>query len=199
MIGKKSLVHGAGLNDASYPIRSRPAGNKHCHYYQVWADMLMRCYSEKYQQRQPTYVGCSVCDDWLTFSKFKAWMEKQDWQGKFLDKDLLVNGNKIYSPKTCVFVSRMVNNFLLDRASYSGDFPTGVDFKSDNGKFRARCNNPFSKKSEHLGYFECKNKAHEAWKNRKHDLACQIAGLQPDNRVSAALKNRFKPDEKSSI
>ena len=45
---------------------------------------------------------------------FKDWMENQDWEGNQLDKDLLFEGNKVYGPKTCVFVTRMVNNFTLD-------------------------------------------------------------------------------------
>ena len=77
--------------------------------------MLQRCYSESHLVRQPTYKGCSVCEEWLTFSNFKSWMEQQDWEGKQLDKDLLVYKNKIYSPETCVFVSSVINSFFVEK------------------------------------------------------------------------------------
>ena len=41
-------------------------------------------------------------------------MEKQDWEGKFIDKDLLFPGNKVYGPDTCVFVTRQLNNLFTD-------------------------------------------------------------------------------------
>lgn len=78
MSGKRSLIYGIGVNDANYLVASRMDGKVvKCPFYQVWTDMLMRCYSKKYQQRQPTYVGCYVHSEWFAFSNFKAWMEEQ--------------------------------------------------------------------------------------------------------------------------
>lgn len=112
----KRLVYGVGNNDADYVVEKREeigyVGGKRrrklmwvCPYYQTWKDMIKRCYSTKCQEKFPTYKGCSVSADWHTFSNFKAWMEKQNWEGKQLDKDILIEGNKVYSPETCVFVS----------------------------------------------------------------------------------------------
>jgi len=41
-------------------------------------------------------------------------MERQDWEGKHLDKDILIPGNKIYSPDRCIFVSSLIN-LLIDK------------------------------------------------------------------------------------
>lgn len=118
VLAKRKPKFGVGINDADYKVQLLIRENGRlfclwkCPFYVVWSDMLMRCYSEKYQRKSPTYVGCTVCEEWLIFSNFKAWMEKQDWEGKVLDKDLLVEGNKIYSPSTCKFLPNEINQFL---------------------------------------------------------------------------------------
>jgi len=153
--------------------------------------MLKRCYSKGHQKKQPTYIWCAVCADWLTFSVFKKWMENQEWQGSELDKDLLFAGNKIYSPETCVFVSKITNLFTVDRAAARGDWPIGVHFDAVRGLFVAQCKNPFGTGRVFLGRFSCPNDAHEAWRRRKHELALQLAALQKDDRVAANLRLRY--------
>src|SRR5690606_1832927 len=127
----RKLVCGVGVNDADYAIQKFETigyvdGKQKqklvwgCPYYRTWANMIERCYSDKTQNKNPTYKGCSVSEEWLTFSVFKNWMEKQDWEGNQLDKDLLFEGNRLYSPETCVFVSPMVNKFIIDRGAARG-------------------------------------------------------------------------------
>lgn len=187
------LIYGIGINDADYNVRSKINGlSVKCEFYTVWHHMLERCYSPKSLLKHPSYLGCTVSSDWLVFSAFMEWMERQQWKCMEIDKDLLFVGNKVYSAETCVFVDRVTNVFVIDRAADRGEWPLGVSFKKSIGKFSARCQNPFTKKREHLGYFNCPNKAHEAWKRRKHELACQLAGLQTDVRVAEALRNRYK-------
>ena len=38
--------------------------------YDVWRQMIERCYSTKYHDRQPTYIDCEVQDSWLNFQIF---------------------------------------------------------------------------------------------------------------------------------
>lgn len=190
---RNKLVKGVAINDADYLVRTRISGKWDiCHFYKTWQSMLNRCYSEKLQAKYPTYIGCSVCEEWLTFSNFKRWMETQDWEGKHLDKDILIEGNKVYSPETCVFVDGVVNLFTTDHGAARGEWPIGVSFNKSNGKFQSYCNNPFTKKQEYLGYFACPNQAHLIWKKRKHELACQLADLQTDERVAKALRVRYQ-------
>ncbi|MBV2128190.1 hypothetical protein [Arsukibacterium indicum] len=195
----KTLVFGIGVNDAGYPVRPKINGKKvMCSFYMVWANMLKRCYCASYQKKNLTYKGCSVSKDWLSFACFKSWMEQQDWQGKQLDKDILVPGNKIYSPHSCVFVDGHINKFVLDRAASRGDWPVGVHFFKRDNNFQSYCKNPVTGKCEHLGYFICPDEAHAAWRRRKHEFACQLANTQSDPRVANALRERFALIQKSS-
>jgi len=186
------LVYGVGVNDISYQAYLTTDGTRAvCPFYARWFNLIGRCYGVFSPSRSKAYAECYVCDEWLIFSNFKKWMEQQDWQGKELDKDIILKGNKVYSPKTCAFVDSATNAFVLDSKSTRGKLPIGVDFHKSNQKIRARCSNPFTKKSEHLGYFRSEVEAHLAWKNRKHQLACQLADRQSDIRVAEALRVRY--------
>lgn len=188
----KKLVYGVGVNDADYVVCPSVNGKQvMCPFYMVWKSMLERCYSPKLQAKRSTYVGCIVCEEWLTFSNFKAWMETQDWHGKEPDKDILFVGNKIYSPATCVFVDSLTNTFISDSGATRGEWPIGVSFHKRRRKFEANCNNPFTNRKEFIGYFACPNEAHLAWRKRKHELALQLADMQTDERVAAALRVRY--------
>lgn len=198
----KRLVCGVGLNDAIDAISvTESVGYVDgklkrrqlwvCPFYRAWVEMLRRCYSDSFQERQPTYLHCSVVDEWLVFSNFKSWMEKQDWEGKQLDKDILFPGSKIYSPDTCVFVSLVVNMFIVERGALRGEFPIGVCRNKTSQKFQASCSNPFTKKNEYLGSFTTPDAAHQTWLARKLELAILLAGQQADSRVATALIERY--------
>lgn len=190
---KKRLVHGIGRNDATYPT-SAAKGRKtvwRCPFYQAWLNMLKRAYSPAYHAEHPTYLECSVADQWNSFSVFRVWMEAQNWQGNHLDKDLLVEGNKIYSPETCVFVSRQVNLFLNDREAMRGDWPIGVSWREDKQRFHAACNNPFTRKQEYLGLFATPEEAHLAWAKRKMEHAVSLTRSMQCDVSRAALVKRY--------
>ncbi len=205
----QKLVFGVGINDADYVTQKNETigyvnGKRKlkqvwvCPYYKAWKSMLVRCYSKKYQERKPTYKGCSVSAEWHSFSNFKAWMEKQDWEGKELDKDLLFKGNKVYSAETCVFVTPLVNTFTSDRGAARGEWLIGVCWDKDRKKFMSKCSNPFTKKIEKLGRFTSEQEAHNAWIKRKLELAHELAAIQTDPRVAKALIDRYsKPQERS--
>ena len=193
MSKKIRLVYGVGINDADYPVHKCENGKRvMCHYYRKWNGMLERAYSDKYKQKNPTYQEVTVCEEWHSFMNFRSWMMQQDWKGKQLDKDILFEKNKIYSPNTCVFVDEVVNTFINDNAAARGQWPIGVCWHKQEQKFQGQCRNPFTKKYEHLGYFHCPDQAHLAWKARKHELACQLANIQTDERVAEALRIRYK-------
>lgn len=188
---RKRLVFGIGINDSIAPVYELKNGKRaRTPAYRCWVDMLKRCYSDRYHLLQPTYANCTVCDEWLIFSRFKEWFDTQHkepgWQ---IDKDLLCVGNKIYCPDFCVFVPRQLNLFFNDKAARSGDCMLGVDW--DRGKFRAKCHNPFTRKQEHLGYFDSEHEAHMAWIKRKHEIACDLSLGAHDARVAHALRSRF--------
>jgi hypothetical protein len=88
---------------------------KHTKEYRLWTGMLERCYSAAYQGKFPTYIGCSVDEQWHNFQEFAEWCQ---WQKGFkekdyhLDKDILSLDIKSYSPSTCCFVHKDINTFL---------------------------------------------------------------------------------------
>ena len=158
MIAKNKLVHGVGINDADYYVRREvtEGGNKviwKCPFYTRWLNMLTRCYYENYQKKYPSYKGCFVCEGWLRFSNFRAWMVQQDWEGKELDKDILIRGNKVYSPQRCVFVERMVNGFILENGRSRGDWPIGVSWNKSMNAFSSKVNNPHNQEAGEFRIF----------------------------------------------
>ena len=197
---KSKLVFGVGMNDADYPVYSYDViGAMHkqiwiCPIYKTWKNMLHRVYDRTFLINNPTYIGCSVDSEWLSFSTFRKWMVKQDHEGKQLDKDILIAGNKVYSPDTCVFISKRLNTFLCERNTNRGEFPIGVCLHKQSNKFAAQCSNPFTGKRGHLGLFDNQDIAHEAWRTRKHELACRYAELQDDQRIAQSLRTRFAND-----
>lgn len=186
------LVFGFGLNDLNESVyRVVDGKHKACDFYKRWQNMLQRCYSKKFHEKKPAYIDCFVCEEWLSFSSFKAWMSESDWRGKDLDKDLLFPGNKLYSPETCAFIDTKTNRFLVSSHSVNGEFLIGTSFDKGRGKFISRCRNPFTNKMKALGYYHNEIDAHLAWKKHKHELACQLAELQTDPRVAKALMTRY--------
>ena len=206
---KTKLLYGVAINDADYvPSKCETIGYINgkqkrklvwsCPFYVKWNSMLARCYSEKSKVRNPTYQGCYVIEEWLTFSNFKSWMEQQDWEGKQLDKDLLSPGNKEYGPKTCVFVDAKVNTFTTERAARRGEYPIGVSFSKQDGKFNAMCRSVTTGKQEYLGMFKTAEEAHSAWLIFKLEQAYILAAEQNDEMVAKALIDRYENYNKAA-
>lgn len=185
---KRKPVQGVGINDARYLITQKINGKYlFCPYYRVWADMIKRCYSQKFQKKCPTYADCSVTKEWLTFSNFKTWMVKQDWAANALDKDVLVPGNKIYSPNTCAFISLEINNLLLNNASSRGFLPQGVCFDKQTGRYRSFCG--VGRKNKHLGRFTTIIEAEAAYLEFKIDRMIEIANNQASSIKRGLMKH----------
>ena len=104
----KSLIYGVGVRDVPHIKKDSNVYR----IYQIWVKILQRCYSETSFEKRPTYIGCSVCEEWLLFSNFLDWYLKHYVKGWQIDKDILVRGNKVYSPETCCFVPHEVNSNL---------------------------------------------------------------------------------------
>lgn len=183
-------VEGYGINDADYVLKPYlPDGTRYyCPLYQRWYNMLSRCYSPLALIKKPQYKGVTVCEEWLTFSNFKSWMEQQDWEGNHLDKDLLVYKNKVYSPETCVFVTPTINSFLTKADKARGEYPIGVCFDSKRGRFRASCKNPFTKKLVSVGYRYNPIEAHVLWQKYKIKMAGMLKQEENNNVVITGLQ-----------
>lgn len=100
--------------------------------YKAWSGMLERCYSEDTHKRSPSYKGCSVCSDWHNFQTFSLWFHDHYKKGMSLDKDILIKGNKVYSPSACKFVSREENTSEATGKSYILKYKNESEFRITN-------------------------------------------------------------------
>ena len=146
---------------------------KYKNIYNSWHDMLRRCYDIEYHKKEPTYIGCAVCNEWLNFQNFAQWYEENYYEingeAMALDKDVLIKGNKIYSPQTCVFVPRKINNLFRKTK--------GVVLSKKLNKYIAQCsvtkNN--KKTTQYLGVFNTFEEAFLTYKKFKENYIKQVA------------------------
>ena len=106
----KSVYSIGYLGNGEYKCKTNGRITPH---YQVWKDLIKRCYYKYYLDINPTYIGVTVCEEWHNFQNFAGWFEDNYKEGFELDKDLLVKGNKIYSPETCCFVPQEINLIFM--------------------------------------------------------------------------------------
>jgi hypothetical protein len=197
---KEKKVFGIGINNADYQVSRKERVNGRwrmawrCPYYARWMGMLARCRSVSTQRNRPTYKGCSICPEWVYFMTFRAWMMQQDWEGRQLDKDLLVEGNRVYGPETCRFIDQKLNTFLSDNKARRGEYPLGVHWCNTTQRMIAKCWDSFSGKVTLLGYPATPEEGHLAWLRYKHQLACRWADLQEDEAIASALRKRYDPE-----
>ena len=187
---KTKLIYGVGINDADYAVGPKINGKQlWCPFYKTWHRMIMRCYSVKSLKAKPGYLNCSVDDKWLVFSNFKLWMEVQDWKGKHLDKDLLIQGNKVYGPLSCMFVGAEINSLLNEQLNKRGFHPRGVKFQS--GKYQSQCK--ANGLHVYLGCYNTPEEAHEAYKAFKYNHIAKIASQQIEPLRTALLNYVIEP------
>lgn len=93
--------------------------------YDRWLGMLQRCYCSKYLKTRPNYKGCSVAEEWHNFQNFAEWFEEHYIEGYDLDKDIKIEGNKIYGPDTCMFVTPQENSEKAQAKYYKVVNPEG--------------------------------------------------------------------------
>lgn len=195
-------VCGVGVNDVEYAITKKESycvdGKRRrrviwtCPYYVRWVGMLSRCYNENTQKYQPTYTDCSVDPEWHRFSSFRLWMSGQDWEGNDLDKDLLVEGNKVYGPDTCIFVPPEVNLFIAHRKASEAGLPSGVTCESTiKGGFKYKASVIYEGKYKSVGKYNTVEEAHNAYLKYKQGIAYELAYLQKDERITSALLCRY--------
>jgi len=156
--------------------------------YGVWNDLVARCCDAKYKQKYRCYKDCTICKEWLTFSVFKDWFDKHYVDGWQLDKDMLVKGNQIYSPETCCFLPRELNNIY--KRTLSGRTLPQCCRLTDSGKYSVVVRT--QKKRIHLGTFNSIEDAFMAYKAKKEEIVRDTARRyesQLEERVLNALLN----------
>ena len=144
--------------------------------YSYWYDMLKRCYDEKYQNKNISYKGCSVCEEWHNFQNFAKWFNENyyevDNERMELDKDILFKGNKVYSPNTCIFVPHRINSLFVKCTKKENNI--GIFFNKDTNKYVSKC------KKEIIGYYKERLDAFNAYKEFKENYIKEIANDYKD-------------------
>lgn len=179
------LVYGVGFYGIGH-YKAKENG-KNLKQYEVWRKMLQRCYDPKYHQKYPTYIDCEVCEEWHNYQNFAKWFDENyyeiDGEKMCFDKDIIIKGNKIYSPETSVFVPQRINKLFTKRQNYRGKYPVGVTFHKQSNSFRANISNG-SGKMITLGNHKTPEDAFESYKVEKEKLIKTIAneykGIIPD-------------------
>lgn len=138
--------------------------------YSKWTSMVKRCKAVGKKDR--TYADCEVGEYFSGYQRFAEWHVHQigyDTEGYHLDKDLLVAGNRIYTPDVCVLIPHELNAFLLDSAASRGSAPRGVHFNKAHNKYRAYIT--IGGEQTHLGYSEEVDEAYEVYVKAKEKEA----------------------------
>lgn len=169
-ISLRRKVLGVGVNDSEFCTSVYIDGRQFFSpAYDCWAKMLNRCYSEKYKKLHPSYCDCFVHPDWLRFSNFERWFDREFLDGCCLDKDLFGDG-KEYSEDNCVFISQRLNSIVRD--FYNSRGVNFIHKLKSNGTYQAKCHN--GKRQVHLGTFHSRGSAISAYveeKGRQVELA----------------------------
>lgn len=173
-------VYGIGVVGNKCPTT---LNHKQIKEYEAWCNMLRRCFCEEEKQKYPTYKDVICCEEWLLYENFYKWLHSQENFDKWangdkwcLDKDILIKGNKIYSPENCCIVPNHINTLFIKCDKSRGDLPIGV---SEHGSgFQARCMNSIINKEIYLGTYETPFKAFLAYKSYKENLIKQVAEIE---------------------
>ena len=184
-------VYGVGILGTKYLASINGVQTKE---YKLWCCMLVRCYSNTYKKKYPTYEGCEVSDKFKSYEYFYEWCHEQigfgneGWQ---LDKDLLIKGNKVYSEDSCVFLPNEINSLLTRREALRGEHLIGVCWHKRDKVFKAQVNKGKGK-SEHLGLFKTEIEAFRTYKTAKEAFIKEQANKWKDKidiRAYNALMN----------
>lgn len=184
----KRTVSGIGYNSGG--VYKRTEHGKPTKVYLLWLGIFNRCYSDYQLERRPSYKGCTIDERWHDFQDFAKWCDEHKYSdmGYQLDKDILVVGNKVYSPETCCFVPSELNTLCNAYLNARGEHPQGVYWNKRAKKYLSRIR--IHGKHKHLGYFDCPKEAHQAYVIAKEAHVKVMANLwfgSIDPKVYCAL------------
>ncbi|MEO1858534.1 MAG: hypothetical protein ABGZ19_01440 [Verrucomicrobiales bacterium] len=178
------LVCGWGINDS-------PVGYivSDCPFYRTWHDMLERRLN---RYDSPSLRDVTVCEEWKFFWAFKQWMETKDWEGKDLDKDILIPGNKEYGPDACMFVTHQINSQGLrvgpEKPKSGKKYPQGVQLRRLKGPDKYFSQIVIDGKAIHPGTYSTVEAASSAYCKAKAKHLRELAEKQEPILKEALLR-----------
>ena len=185
-LSRRRPMYGIFVNDADY-ITSLSVDGKRitCPIFSRWKNMIIRCNDKKYHDKFPTYKDCTIDNQWHSFMSFRGWVLTQsDWECCELDKDLLVDGNNIYGPQFCIFISPHINTFFAHNTRRLSSDSLGVFFH--RGNWYARCGGE-SLKRYYSPPFDLRGDAVLWYQNKRKELAYVLAAKQTNPIIANAI------------
>ena len=156
--------------------------------YTTWTHMLQRCYTPSI--RDKSYGDCTVCEEWHNFQNFARWFYDNyyeiDGVCMSIDKDIKVEGNKIYSPSTCIIIPLEINMFFEVNSTKSDkELHVGVYF-NDCGNYKVMLGRDYIGTYRDYSkainaYYEARNKKINEFLNKydlPHDIQQYLLNLQ---------------------
>ncbi len=186
----QKLLFGFAVNDTTEPVMTIAGGVKWvCPFYSKWYDMLRRVNTYNKIEKNASYEGKGIHQEWHKFSSFKSWMASQDWEGKHLDKDVLGSGD-VYGSEFCCFLPADVNAFVRG-INFPAERAFGVNYNADRSVYVSRVY--FDKKSINMGGFTNKYKAEMAYCLKKLECFKILESRHKlDMRVADSIKTKYE-------
>lgn len=170
---KINNVFGVATNDV------KDINTRDCPYYQMWKAMIGRCYNPK-DWRYGLYGadGVFVDDRWLLRSNYNLWLVQNSFTKPYVvDKDLLFQGNKVYSPETCCVVPQYINSMFNIAQKGTETLPVGVSKRVNTKDMKRDYERPYAARSNYnptndgnkiyTSYHKTPEEAHKAWQQIK--------------------------------
>lgn len=188
---ERGTICGFGINDIPELTfyKTEEGKTELIQAYKTWTGIIDRCYRPGHEVKFKAYADCSVCKEWKYFSNFKKWFDENYIEGFDIDKDILIKGNKVYSPEACCFVPRVINLIFAKNKTRKSNLPRGVKYKKYGNRYSAEIS--IDNKNKLIGYFKDVDSAAEAYNQARKEYISEIADryknvLKPE--VSKALK-----------
>lgn len=171
------LVQGVGISEKglyskTITINGKSRATKE---YALWSGLINRCYSEKSLEKNPTYRGCYVSENFKNFQWFAKWCNQQvgfGLENYHIDKDLLSPQTKMYSEHTCIFLPREINLLIQNTQTYKTN-PVGVFFRNKDSKYVATVYH--NGKHTYSDGFEIQEEAVQYYKIQKEKVIKEVA------------------------
>jgi len=185
----RSLVYGVGINDVMIPYFTSTRT------WKTWSGIIRRTDKRDpkwvNQPGKEYYAGCTLDPRWYKLSAFKEWIEQwDDFENKEVDKDILIPGNRIYGPDTCLMVRPIVNAWF--KPTIKGDLPRGVSWNScwKKGKspnpYRAQIT-PIGGKRTALGVYATIEESSAVFEKARKEQIKVLIETETDSKVKNAM------------
>lgn len=133
----KTIVNVGYIGVGKYTVAKNKEPNWKVRY-SAWRSMIARCHNPE-DSNFDKYIDCEVCEEWHNYQNFAEWYDENIYyvgtERMHVDKDILHEGNKIYSPENCIIVPQSINEIFhtsLGKKTKDVDLPYTIRRVSNN-------------------------------------------------------------------